>query len=186
MLEEFINSFAKNIMNNSNINQSTSLVFLAVCIVGGFLYFFWFGYNFVGEKNPEYLNYVSDRLNFSTVRVENTIQWDTLQNRIHYFFVVHNDYKVPDSVRISELKCIGCTSIEKLIYFKEEPTEIYQVTFDMGSFNHIDEIYKLENNNFVSYETMDLSKEEKVRIEKRLRDEILTQIDWDISYLKFK
>ncbi len=145
---------------------------------------YWFASGFVNKPNPEYSKYVSERINFSTTRIDNTLQWDTIQNRINSFFETNPEYKVPDSIQVKEQICNGCTRIQKVVFFQSKPNEIYRVNFGMG-FNYIDEIYKLEDEKYKELLTNTFDAKEKNRIKSRLEIDVLDKINWNVKEINF-
>jgi len=165
----------------------TSVVIIGVIFytISYIVFFNSFGKNFVGEKDPKYLEYVSDRINFGTVRCDNLLQWDTIQYRINNYFNKNPQMVPPDSLGIEVMSCNGCAVIQKSIYFDNGLTEIYIVNFDMASFNYIDDIFQVKNGQLINIKTTTLDNEEKERVRNRLQNEMLDKINWNIDGIKF-
>lgn len=158
----------------------TVIGILTIFLLGPIAFTYWFASGFVNKPNPEYQEYVSKRINFATTRMSNTLQRDTIYNRINNFFSIHTEFNVPDSIKVKERICNGCAEIQKVIFFQNPPIEIYRVNFGMG-FNYIDKIYKLEEKNFNLYLSENLDSKEKNRIKTRLEKSVLKNINWNID-----
>jgi hypothetical protein len=179
-------------MNKKTKNIVLSFVGVIILIVGGcyilfHLFVYNFAKNFVGEsKGKDYYEYIHNRLNFHTVNCDNTLQWDTIINRINTFEEQNPQYLVPDSLNISTLSCEGnaCAGTQKGYIFNS-PFEVYIVDYNSATGNYIDYVYKLEINDLVKVKTDTLTIKEKNRILNRLKDEVLDKIDWNISSLHF-
>ena len=166
------------------ITVITTLVFL---IIVGFIYYGITKIDFIGSKSPEYYEYVQNRINFGTFQCKRTIQWDTTISRIDDFFLKNKRYELPDSFGIEMVEYLGpnMSQKEKAIFFNQAPKEVFIVTFDLGSFNHLDKIYSIKNDTLIYKITDTLSDSEKARILERLKSEILSKIEWDVSAIKF-
>lgn len=171
----------------NKIIKILSIVVVIVCSLIGLIYYNLTHIDFIGTKSPEYLEHVQKRINFSTTKCDNTLQWETLTNRINDFFDRNNEYDVPDSIDVGVPKYIGTgwAGFEKAIYFDSTPKEIYLVSFNSSSYNHIDFIYSIDDDELNKIKTDTLSINEKNRIKLRLKSEILTRIDWDIADIQF-
>lgn len=168
------------------MNRTAKILSIFLLVIGmiiGFAYYSITQIDFVGTKNPEYLKHVQTRINFGTTQCENTTQWDTITNRINDFFDKNSAFSVPDSLEIETTEHIGSgwAGFEKAIYFGSKPIEIYIVSFNSSSHNHIDFTYGIQDSELIKKKTDLLNVDEKNRIKQRLNFEILSRIDWDVS-----
>jgi len=167
-----------------------SITFLLIglfFLIGKLTYYNLTQIDFIGAKSPEYLEHIQERINFATTQCDNTLQWDTLTNRINDFFKGNRKYIVPDSINVGIPEYVGAgwTGFEKAIYFDSIPKEIYIVSFNSSSHNHIDFIFSIHDGELKKKKTDTLSADEKNRIKLRLKSEILLNIDWDASDIEF-
>ncbi|MCW3789774.1 hypothetical protein [Plebeiibacterium sediminum] len=142
--------------------------------------FLLFAKNYMDDKSPEYLDYVANRIGFTTTNIESLSQKEIIFERIDSFLIDNSEYCVPSGIQIQPLICSGCTTKEILVYFSEKPIEIYRITFEMTG-GYIDEIYTLKDNEFIEYKTEKLEDKEKERISNRVKEEVLDKIDWELE-----
>jgi len=150
---------------------------IGIYVIGKFLFMFYFGMNYMDEKNPQYLQYVHERINVGTPQLKTEQQCDTLLVRIDEFLTDSIQYQVPDSILLIRNITIGGSQKEVLIYFDVDPVEIYRVTFDCTGFSYIDDVYQ-SSSRFREISTTTLDTTEQARIEQRLRKEIIDKINW--------
>jgi len=122
---------------------------------------------------------------FETTEIENYDQRFELAASVRTFFVEHPEYKVPSdlSKEFREITC-GEESECDLVYFKNNPVEVYQLVFFENSSDttsgdsYIGDIYVRRGDKFVLQNNNSLDSKEEERILLRLRTEILDKINW--------